>query len=279
MSTHILKSIISGCLLLCASVVFSQDKPEVQKQTKTATNLPMVYPQRYGLRVGLDLFRTTRGLYDKTYKGFEVTGDYRLTKNMFLAAELGHDNITKNHSTYGFTTNGEYIRLGINYNLYQNWMDREDQIYVGARYGFSTFSQTLNWYKPYTTNEYFENLPIDANKKYSGLSAHWIEFVAGVKTRVFNNVFMGFSLRLTGLITQKQPEDFENLFIPGFNQKYSGAIGVGFNYTVSYLIPFYKSDKKAFRIPQETTDKYDIEGNRIESEDLRIIQENKFKSL
>ncbi len=278
MNMRILKSIISGCLLLCASYSFSQNKQEVKTNNTTATGIPKVYPQRYGLRVGLDLFRTTRGLYDKSYKGFEVTGDYRFSKNLFLAAELGHDNMTKNKSTYGFTTNGQYIRLGVNYNLYQNWMDREDQIYIGGRYGFSTFSQTLNWYKPYTTNDYFPNNPVDIDREYSGLSAHWIEFVTGVNTRMFNNVFMGFSLRLTALISQKQPNDFENLYIPGFNQKYSGAIGVGFNYTVSYLIPLYKSNKKAFVIPN-TTDKYDLEGNKMESEDLKMIQENKSKNL
>jgi hypothetical protein len=43
---------------------------------------------RYGLRVGIDLFKLTRGLYDEGYKGIEFVGDYRLTKKYFLAAEL-----------------------------------------------------------------------------------------------------------------------------------------------------------------------------------------------
>jgi hypothetical protein len=39
---------------------------------------------RYGLRVGIDLFKLTRGLYDEGYKGIEFVGDYRLTKKYFL---------------------------------------------------------------------------------------------------------------------------------------------------------------------------------------------------
>jgi hypothetical protein len=38
---------------------------------------------RYGLRVGIDLFKLTRGLYDEGYKGIEFVGDYRLTKIFF----------------------------------------------------------------------------------------------------------------------------------------------------------------------------------------------------
>ena len=42
------------------------------------------------------------------------------------------------------------------------------------------------------------------------------------------------------LISNKQPDNFENLYIPGFNRTYNGNFGVGFNYSVSYLIPIYK---------------------------------------
>ncbi|MBB1139889.1 DUF6048 family protein [Myroides sp. WP-1] len=282
-SKLILKYFTSGIILLFSVVITAQEKnKELEKKTEKNTHMavqaPPKYPQRYGLRLGADLFRITRSMYDKTYNGFEVVGDYRLNKKMFAVAELGRDKLNKTESTYGFTTDGTYLRIGVDYNLHENWLDREDMIYVGGRYGFSSFSQTLDWYKPYSTNGYFDNPAIPVNKKYSGLSAHWVEFVAGIKTRVFDNVFMGFSLRLTGLISQKQPDDFENLYIPGYNRKYSGAIGVGFNYTVSYFIPLYKSNKKAFTIPENDV-KYDLEGNKIESEELKMIQENKQKAI
>ncbi len=289
---HTLKSFISCSLFFFALSAFAQETPKKDfgAQRDSIDKEIHYYPQRYGLRVGLDLFRTTRSLYDKTYSGFEVTGDYRLSKNWYAAAEIGHDKMDRNENNFGFTTNGNYIRLGANYNLNINWMDREDLMYVGFRYGLSSFSQTLNWYKPYTTDPYFPTQRVEANKKYSGLSAHWVEFVAGIKTRVFNNVFMGFSLRLNGLISQTQPEDFENLYIPGFNKKHSGAIGVGFNYSISYFIPFYKSKKNKFVMPSEDEkSKYDLEGNLInsteipsteqsnpeEADELRIIEQNK----
>jgi hypothetical protein len=66
-----------------------------------------------------------------------------------------------------------------------------------------------------------------------------------MKVEVFKNVFVGFSFRLNRLVSQKRPNNFDNLYIPGFNRTYNGDFGVGFNYTVSYFIPLYKATVKS----------------------------------
>ena len=196
---------------------------------------------RYGLRLGVDLYKLTRGLYDSNYKGIEVVGDYRLTKKYFLAAELGTENKTTEDTRLDFVTKGTYIKAGFDYNGYENWLDMENIISIGLRYGFSTFSQELENYKIYNTSQYFgESATISSGDKFSGLTASWIEVVAGLKAKVFNNVFMGFSLRLNTLVTNKKPDNFDNLYIPGFNRTYNGSFGVGFNYTVTYFVPIFK---------------------------------------
>ena len=46
-------------------------------------------------------------------------------------------------------------------------------------------------------------------------------------------------------VFETEPENFENLYIPGFGRTFdSGNFGVGFGYNVSYLIPLYKKTKK-----------------------------------
>lgn len=202
--------------------------------------------ERYGLRVGVDLFKLTRSFYEKDYRGIELVGDYRLTRKHYLAVELGNENKTVDDDQVNFTTKGSYIRVGFDYNSYQNWLDMENIISVGLRYGVSSFSQTLNSYEIYNPNQYFgENPMVISGAEYSGLSAQWIEVVAGMKAEVFNNVFVGFSFRLNRLLSQKLPNNFDNLYIPGFNRTYNGDFGVGFNYTVSYFIPLYKATVKA----------------------------------
>ena len=196
---------------------------------------------RYGLRVGVDLYKLTRSLYDKEYKGIEFVGDYSLTKKYYLAAELGNENKTTDGDRLNFTTKGSYLKVGFDYNGYQNWLNMENIISIGLRYGASTFSQELNSYKIYNANPYFGEVPVlVSGDKFNGLTASWIEVVAGVKAKVINNVYLGFSLRLNRLVSNHKPTNFDNLYIPGFNRTYDGDFGVGVNYTITYFIPIYK---------------------------------------
>ncbi|MBB1193991.1 hypothetical protein DNC80_09980 [Flavobacterium sp. SOK18b] len=276
---HILRSFFSFFLVLSFAVMQAQEttpkgavpkpiapqKTTLEKQTKKEP-LQLVptdvktekkdsvaaKTDRYGIRVGLDLYKVTRALYDKDYKGLELVGDYRLTKKYFLAAELGNENKTTADDRVNFTTKGSYIKAGFDYNAYENWLDMENIISIGLRYGFSTFNQQLNSYRIYNANPYFQETPIiNSGQKFNGLSASWIEVVAGIKAKVFNNVFMGFSLRLNRLVTNKEPENFSNLYIPGFNRTYDGSFGVGFNYTVTYFVPIYKKKIKPAVVPKK----------------------------
>jgi hypothetical protein len=77
--------------------------------------------------VGIDLFKLT-GLYDEGYKGIEFVGDYRLTKKYFLAAEIGNENKTTDDDRLNFTTKGSYLKVGFDYNAYENWLDMENII-------------------------------------------------------------------------------------------------------------------------------------------------------
>ncbi|WP_432221744.1 DUF6048 family protein [Flavobacterium sp. TMP13] len=217
-----------------------------KKETvKVNTDTIATKTDRYGLRVGVDLYKLTRGLYDKNYKGVELVGDYRLTKRYYLAAELGTENKTTEDDRLTANATGQYIKAGFDYNTYENWLDMENIISVGMRYGFSTFNQELIDYKIYNPNPYWGEVPpLASGQKYSGLNASWIEVNAGLKAKVFNNIFVGFSVQIKGLVTNNAPVNFDNLYIPGFNRTYDGKFGIGFNYTVSYFIPIYKKKIK-----------------------------------
>ena len=278
---HTLKYFFSFCLVLSISFAKAQEtspKEELTKQpvpktdgiipetpesfkkvdltAKEKDSIVPVKTDRYGLRVGVDLYKLTRALYDKDYKGIEFVGDYRLTKKYFLAAELGNENKTTDDTRLNSTAKGSYLKAGFDYNAYQNWLNMENIISVGLRYGFSTFSQQLNSYKIYNANPYFGEVPpIPSDQKFNGLTASWIEVVAGVKAKVFDNVFVGFSLQLKRLVSNKEPDNFENLYIPGFNRTYDGDFGVGFNYTVTYFVPIYKKKVKPVEVSKKSDKK------------------------
>jgi len=210
---------------------------------QTKDTAKVMYPERYGLRLGVDLHKIARSFYEKDYRGFEVVGDYRLTKRFYIAGEIGNEDKTIDDDRLNFTTKGTYFKVGFDYNSFENWLDMENMIYAGMRYGISSFSQTLNSYTIYDPTNYYGENNVISGEKFSGLNASWVEVVGGIKAELFNNIYMGFSVRLNYLVSNKKPDGFDNLFIPGYNRTYDGKFGAGFNYTLSYFIPIYKKNK------------------------------------
>lgn len=200
--------------------------------------------EKYGLRLGVDLSKPLRTLLDDDYSGLEIMGDYRVYKNYYLAAELGNEKMGFGEGNLQVTANGSYIKVGVDYNAYENWTGMENLIYVGARYGFATFSQNLEQYSVYTNSQFFSPNIIEGPFETSGLTASWLELLVGMKVEVLNNLFLGGNIQLKRRVTQSTPNNFDNLVIPGFNRTYDeSSFGVGYSYNISYLIPLYKKAK------------------------------------
>ncbi|WP_308992532.1 DUF6048 family protein [Mariniflexile litorale] len=239
---HILTYFISAlaCMLLF-SVSLNAQNDSIVNTVKDSIKIK----EKYGLRVGGDLGKLVRSFVDDDYTGFEVSADFRLKKRLYLAGELG---IEEKHTITDYlnvTTSGSYLKAGIDYNLYQNWLDMDNMIYAGFRVGASTFSQTLHSYSIYTTDTYWSSQfsPTDA-QEFNGLTAFWGELILGIKTELLTNLYLGLNVQLKILASETEPNNFENIYIPGFNKTYdSSGIGTGFSYSLSYRIPLYKKDK------------------------------------
>lgn len=242
MSKYIINTII---LFLSFVYAIAQENGNTEKPKDS-----IVYKEKYGLRIGIDLGRPVRTFFGDNYTGLEITGDFRISKNMYIAAELGTEENTSKETLYTFTTSGSYLRAGIDYNLYENWYGMENLIFAGARLGVTTFSQNLDEYYIYTTDPYWgENKIPGTNEdilgEYSGLSAQWLEVLFGMKVELFNNLYLGATVRLGYLINDTPPNSFSNLWIPGFQKVTDGSkFGLTYNYTISYLIPIFKKTKK-----------------------------------
>ncbi|PZD77033.1 DUF6048 family protein [Mesonia sp. K7] len=213
-------------------------------QSKTA-NDSITIQEKYGIRIGVDISKPLRSVFDENYTGLEIIADYRIKKRLYAAAELGYDDMSYTEPYLDGKTSGNYIKLGANYNTYENWLNMQNEIFVGLRYGFSTFSHELDRYAIYTTDKYFETDIRNQAQEFSGLTASWAELQVGLKTEIFNNLFLSLHVQLKLLVTEKEPENYANLYIPGFNRTYGdGNIGVGWGYALSYMIPITKNEKK-----------------------------------
>ncbi|MFD0962857.1 DUF6048 family protein [Pseudofulvibacter geojedonensis] len=218
--------------LFCSLCLYSQEKAIDSSSKK----------HRYGLRVGTDISKLIKTAIRSNYTAFEINADYKFAKKYYIAGEIGYENHLINETQINLNTKGSYIKFGVDYNAYQNWLNMENAIYAGLRYGFSSFSQTLNSYSIYNTDDYWnENNLINTPESFNGISSHWIEFIFGIKTEVLNNVYLGVNVQLKRNISNNSAENFDNLYIPGFGKTYeTSKWGVGFGYTINYFIPFYK---------------------------------------
>ncbi|WP_299839188.1 DUF6048 family protein [uncultured Tenacibaculum sp.] len=226
-------------LFLCVVNLHAQktSKKDTAKDT-------VVYKTGYGLRLGIDLSKPGLSFIDKSYTGFEIVGDYRVSKNWYVAAEIGHEEEITFEDFTTSTSKGNYIRLGGNLNTYTNWLDMNNEVYVGGRYGFAIFEHTLNEFTPNTstgntaTPDFFPIQTITTPVSESGLTAHWIEFQLGIKVETFKNLFIGFHGSYKIGLSIDDQDNFKTLYAPGFNRVFESNTGFGFNYTISYLIPF-----------------------------------------
>jgi hypothetical protein len=225
---------------------------EIQNQARDSSR----NSQPYGLRAGIDLSRPALSFFNQDYTGLEIVADYRLTQRLYLAGELGNEektnqeelvnlNISDPTPLYNYTTSGSYIKIGVDLNTYENWYGMNNSIFIGGRYAFSTFSQALNSAFVYDSNRYWVPGSFAqgslAGVEYGGLNASWLEFLVGMKAELFANFYLGASVRLGFLVSNKEADDFPNLWIPGFNRVTDGSnFGVGYNYSISYFLPLYR---------------------------------------
>ena len=195
------------------------------------------------IRLGFDLLKPVLSSSEGDNLNYEIVGDLQLTENIYLAGEYGLVDKVIEDENINFNSTGSFLRIGFDYNMFENWIGMDNSIYIGLRYGTSNFSSKILDYNVRNKDSYFSNLVTNEFQtiEYSNLSGNWIELLLGIKVETFKNVYLGLSLRLNKLLSDKKPDNFGNLFIPGFNKiTDENTFGSGFNYTLTYSIPLKK---------------------------------------
>jgi len=207
---------------------FAQEE-EIKDSTKT---------HKFGLRVGTDLSKLAKTAIIEDYTAFEINADYKFSKKYSLAGEFGNEKRTIDETQVNFTTEGSYFKIGVDYNAYENWLDMENAIFVGLRYGLSSYKNTLNSRTIFNSDPYWGESGLKTDPiNYDSSTTHLVELIIGIKAEIFNNLYLGINAQLKNYVGNKNPDNFAN----GFGKTTDDSKwGVGFGYTISYFIPFYK---------------------------------------
>ena len=70
------------------------------------------------------------------------------------------------------------------YNVFKNFNDLQNEIFVGLRFGNSKFDKQLNSFKIHNLDNYWNQNLVEQQSSYDNLSASWIEFVVILKLKL-----------------------------------------------------------------------------------------------
>ena len=183
-----------------------------------------------GIRVGTELTAIGQTLFSNYRSQYEVSSDLQLGKYL-VNFGYGIADFNREETDYDFSTSGSYFRTGIDINFINN-LPASNAIFIGLRYARSTFSNELVWQIDHPV--YGRNT---LRSEENDLIAHWLEAVAGIKVNVWNNFFLGFTIRNKFFKRVNGVELLEPYDIPGY------GIGAAdnfwdFDYYLYYRLPF-----------------------------------------
>ncbi len=190
-----------------------------------------------GLSVGVNIAPLIILAFEPERKGVEFIGRYFFKRNWFFIGEMGFENVIFEKDPYDYKSNGGFVRLGIDYNFFMvEEPGNNDNITFGLRYGIGTQSHESPRYtiKDSYWGDYTGEFGL------SNVTSHWLEMVAGIRTEVLKNFYMGWTIRMKTLILVHLDNDLEPYTVPGYGRG-DNNINVGFTYTLEYYIPFKKS--------------------------------------
>ncbi len=223
----------------------------VGQQTENKENDSIVVKKKLinidKLSIGVDLYRPIYSSINDDDLSYELITSLRIFEDFSITSEIGSLDKYVEDENVNFTSIGDYLKFGFDYNLFNNWTGMDNSIYLGMRFATSSFNNKIDSYTVRNPDSYWSNNVLDNYEtiNHSNQNANWIELLVGIKVETIKNVYLGISLRLNRLLSNTTPNNFNNLYIPGFNKVTDdNSWGSGFNYTLTYSLPL-KFNKKA----------------------------------
>ena len=215
-------------LLMVSLSISAQAQKKIMKQP-----VKEIIPLYNGTYIGADLYGLGSNLLGGDFLSSEVSFSVNLKRRFFPVLEVGYGKTnTTNEEGLSYKSSAPYVRIGVNYNtMFKKKSD--NFLYVGARYGFSSFKYDI--IAPSLTDDIFSGeVPFSYLGEKS--NASWLELVLGVQAQVYKSFLMGWSLRYKSSFSVKENLHTTPWYIPGFGKNKSTSYGV--TYSIIYKLPF-----------------------------------------
>ena len=189
------------------------------------------------VRVGADPGTFYYAIFSEKRDFFEFEADVDINR-FFLVANYGVSSYYIDPTTYTYENQGSYMRFGADINLMHDNL-HNNVAFFGLRYGLSSFKDQMD----YDTQQIIQSETGWPNTRESvandNVNARWFEMVTGLKIRVIKQLYLGFTVRYKLFMEPGGATEFRPYYIPGFGKNINPS-AFGFNYYVSYRLPFRK---------------------------------------
>jgi len=212
-----------------------------QQQDSLKINSDTIFSHKHQpvkIRFGFDIGKYVWAQLNDS-ESYDFYVDANFYKNYYLIFLAGYEDHLKESSLLTYHTTGNYYKIGIDYNIYENWLDMDNDITIGVRYAYAGFDYLLNNYRINQPGAVITPEINEVNEYFENLNAQWFDFTAKIQAETFKNVYLGYAVSLKYLISYSHPEDFAVLYIPGFFERNSYSnFGFGMQYFISYRLKF-----------------------------------------
>ena len=228
-STYIIALLVLSNLLMPTSAhaqeikILSEDKEE---------ELPFYQ----GLMVGVDVSGLASKAFGSDAFSSEISIHANLKNRFFPVVEIGYGktDTTGEETNIHYQTSAPFFRVGMDYNVFYKKPHLPGYFTVGLRYGFSSFTYDMQSPDLVDPNWGHTSIPVTYNDVKS--NAGWLELVLGMKTQVYKDFYMGFTVRYRARQNMKKHENTEPYYIPGYGRGKTSNFGI--TYSLSYRLPF-----------------------------------------
>jgi len=187
-----------------------------------------------GGALALDLFSPIQMLLSD-YGGFQIDFSLNIKKTFFPTFEIGYGicNHKDGYTLVKYKTSAPFFKIGLDYNILKD-KTQSNRMFVGCRYGFSNFKFNISGQEI-----------VDPIWKYSepfdykniNTTTHWVELLAGVRVKIWRNIYMGWSIRYKKHISSSSNTFAEPYYIPGYGST-TNSSSWGGSYSIIYDLKF-----------------------------------------
>lgn len=215
--------------LLCFACTF------LSAQNRSEQHSEVEKPLISSLSISADLFGYVYSLFSDQYSSSEIGLDAGIKNIIFPTFEFGYaiSDKTDFNNNLNYKTNSPYYRIGFDYNT-QHKKESTGFITVGARYGYTSFKYDVEGYM-FVDPVWKTTLPLSLKNIPS--SSHWLELTAGIRSVLWKNIGMSWSIRYKIRLNTKDGYNSSPWYVPGMG--INRATWISGSYRIFFSIPFH----------------------------------------